>query len=161
MSEIRIVPATERDLAVILELIVGLAEYEKRAHIVKATEEKLRESLFGSNPAAEVVLARWGEECAGFAVFFGTYSTFLAQRGIYLEDLYVKADFRGRGIGLVLMRAVARIARERGCGRMDWGVLNWNEPAIEFYRRLGAAPADEWTKYVLQGEALERLAAKE
>lgn len=142
----------------ILELIYALAEYEKLAHEVTATQELLRETLFGVNPAAEVVLAHWDEECAGFAVFFATYSTFLAQPGLYLEDLYVKPDRRGKGIGLALLKHLARIATERGCGRLEWGVLDWNQPAIEFYQKLGAVPMDEWTKYRLTGEALKSLA---
>jgi GNAT superfamily N-acetyltransferase len=157
----RIVDATEQDVAVILEMIQGLALYEKLAHECVATEEKLRESLFGANPAAEVVLAYWGDECAGFALFFSTYSTFLAQRGIYLEDLFVREEMRGRGIGLALLRHLARLAVSRKCGRVEWGVLNWNEPSIQFYRKLGAVPMDEWTKYRLTGEALEKLAVSE
>jgi len=158
MPMLQIVPATEPDLPVILELIHELAEYEKRSHIVTATEEKLRETLFGVKPPAEVLLAHWDDECAGFAVFFATYSTFLAQRGLYLEDLYVKPHLRGRKIGLALLKHVAAIATERGCGRLEWGVLDWNQPAIEFYKRLGAVPMDEWTKYKLTGEALANLA---
>jgi len=154
---LRIVPATELDLPVILELIHALAQYEKRSHIVTATEEKLRETLFGVKPGAEVLLAYWDAECAGFAVFFATYSTFLAQRGLYLEDLYVKPHLRGRKIGLALLKRVAAIATERGCGRLEWGVLDWNQPAIEFYKKLGAVPMDEWTKYKLTGEALANL----
>ena len=158
---LRIVDATERDVAVILEMIQGLALYEKLAHECVATEEKLRESLFGKQPAAEVALAYWDEECAGFALFFPTYSTFLAQRGLYLEDLFVKAHWRGRGIGFALLKHLAKIAAERNCGRVEWGVLNWNEPSIQFYKRLGAEPMDEWTKYRLTGEALQKLAVHE
>ena len=157
MPMLQIVPATEPDLPVILELIHELAEYEKRSHIVTATEEKLRETLFGVKPPAEVLLAHDEQECAGFAVFFATYSTFLAQPGLYLEDLYVKPHLRGHGIGLALLQRVARIATERGCGRVEWGVLDWNQPSIEFYKKLGAAPRDQWTKYRLTGEALQRL----
>lgn len=157
MSNLRIAPATEFDLPVILELIRALAEYEKLAHLVTATEERLRETLFGGKPAAEVVLARWDEECGGFAVFFASYSTFLAQPGIYLEDLYVRPHLRGKGIGLAILKHLAKLAAERGCGRLEWGVLNWNQPAIEFYERLGAVPMNEWTKYRLAGEALEGL----
>jgi len=161
MSKIRIVRATEGDLATILDMIRALAEYEKRAHLVTATEEKLRETLFGIAPAAEVLLAHGEEEFAGFAVFFATYSTFLAQPGLYLEDLYVKPHLRGHGIGLALLQRLARIATERGCGRVEWSVLNWNQPSIEFYKKLGAAPMDEWTKYRLAGEALDRLANRD
>jgi GNAT superfamily N-acetyltransferase len=159
--EIRIADASVTDVPVILEMIRGLAEYEKLGHEVVATEEKLRESLFGAHPAAEVVLAYWGAECVGFALFFPTYSTFLAQRGIYLEDLFVKAPWRGRGIGFALLRYLARVAVERGCGRVEWGVLDWNLPSIEFYKRLGAEAMDEWTKYRLTGDALEKLAVNE
>ena len=159
MSKIRIVPATERDLPAILGMIRALAEYEKLAHLVTATEEQLRRTLFGGKPAAEVLLAYGERECAGFAVFYSTYSTFLAQRGLYLEDLYVKPQWRGNGFGLALLRRLASIAAERGCGMVEWGVLDWNQPSIEFYRKLGALPMDEWTKYRLTGEALERLAS--
>jgi GNAT superfamily N-acetyltransferase len=158
MSKLRIVPATELDLPVILDLIHALAECEKLAHIVTATQGQLRETLFGTKPAAEVLLAYCEGECAGFAVFFATYSTFLAQPGLYLEDLYVKPHLRSKGIGLALMKHLARIATERGCGRMEWGVLDWNQPAIRFYTNLGAMPIEGWTKYRLTGEALESLA---
>ena len=158
MSKLRIVPAAEVDLPVILELIRALAEYEKLAHKVTATEEKLRETLFGAKPAAEVLLAHWDEECAGFAVFFANYSTFLAQPGIFLEDLYVKPHLRGKGIGLALLKRLAGLAAERGCGRLEWEVLDWNQPSIQFYKKLGAVPMDDWTKYRLTGEALKSLA---
>jgi GNAT superfamily N-acetyltransferase len=158
MSKLRIVPATELDLPVILDLIHALAEYEKLAHIVTATQGRLRETLFGINPAAEVLLAHWDQECAGFAVFFATYSTFLTMPGLYLEDLYVKPHLRSKGIGLALLKRLARIATERGCARLEWGVLDWNQPAIQFYKKLGAVPMDEWTKYRLTGEALKSLA---
>jgi GNAT superfamily N-acetyltransferase len=113
--------------------------------------------LFGDRPAAEALMAYRDLECAGFALFFPNYSTFLAQPGIYLEDLYVKPHFRGKGIGFALLQRLAAIAIERGCGRLEWEVLDWNEPSIRFYRRIGAAPMDEWTKYRLTGESLERL----
>ena len=158
MPKLRIVPAAEPDLPVILELIQALAEYEKLAHLVTATEARLRETLFGVKPAAEVLLAHWDEECAGFAVFFANYSTFLAQPGLYLEDLYVKPHLRGKGIGLALLKRLAGIAAERDCGRMEWEVLDWNQPSIRFYKKLGATPLDDWTKYRLTGEALNALA---
>jgi GNAT superfamily N-acetyltransferase len=158
MSTLRIAPAAESDLPVILDLIRALAEYEKLTHAVTATEARLRESLFGAKPAAEVLLAHWDRECAGFAVFFPTYSTFLAQSGLYLEDLYVKPHLRGKGIGMALLKHVARMAAERGCGRLEWAVLDWNQPAIEFYRKLGAVPMDEWTVYRLGGEAFKSMA---
>jgi GNAT superfamily N-acetyltransferase len=143
---------------VILELIRALAEYEKLAHLVTATEERLRQSLFGIRPAAEVLLAYWDEECAGFAVFFPNYSTFLAQPGLYLEDLYVRPHLRGKQIGFTLLKHLAGIAAERGYGRLEWEVLDWNEPSIQFYKRLGAVPLEEWTKYRLSGDALRSLA---
>ena len=160
MAKLRIVPAVEADLPVILELIQALAEYEKLAHVVTATEERLRESLFGAKPAAEVLLARCDGECAGFAIFFATYSTFLAESGLYLEDLYVRPHHRGKGIGLALLKELAGIAAERRCGRLEWGVLDWNQPSIQFYKKLGAVPMDEWTKYRLSGDALKRLAPR-
>jgi len=161
MSKLRIVSATEQDVPVILDLIHALAEYEKLAHTVTATQQRLRETLFGSKPAAEVLLAYWDAECVGFAVFFATYSTFLSQPGLYLEDLYVKPDVRGKAIGLGLLKQVAKIATDRQCGRLEWGVLDWNQPAIEFYKKLGAEPLDGWTKYRLTGEALQGFAASE
>ena len=156
-TEIR--PATESDVPLILDFIRQLAEYEQRAHVVTATEDRLRQTLFGPRPAAEVLLAYWDGDCAGFAVFFGTYSTFLAQPGIYLEDVYVKEHLRGHGIGSALMRRVAEIAAERGGGRMDWSVLDWNEPAIRYYDKLGAKPVTGNIKFRLTGEAFERLAS--
>jgi len=153
----RIVDATIADVPVILEMIRGLAEYEKLLHECVATEEKLSQSLFGKDPGAEVVLAYWEDECVGFALFFSTYSTFLAQPGLYLEDLFVKEPWRGKGIGLALLKKLAEIAIARKCGRVEWGVLNWNLPSIEFYQRLGAVAMDEWTKYRLTGDALQRL----
>jgi GNAT superfamily N-acetyltransferase len=158
MSNIRIMTASEADIPIILRLINALAEYEELAHTVRATYEKLRESLFGSHPAAEVLLAYWNEECAGFAVFFTTYSTFLAARGVYLEDLFVVPHLRGRGIGLGLMKHLARLSVERCCERLEWGVLRSNQPAIEFYKSLDACPLDNWTKYRLSGEQLHALA---
>jgi GNAT superfamily N-acetyltransferase len=158
MSKLLIVPAAETDIPAILDLIHALAEYENLAHVVTATPERLRETLFGGKPAAEVVLAHWDRECAGFAVFFATYSTFLAQPGLYLEDLYVKPHLRGKGIGLELLKHLAKIAAERGCARLEWGVLDWNDLAIQFYKKLGAVALDEWTKYRLTGETLHSLA---
>jgi GNAT superfamily N-acetyltransferase len=158
MSKLRIVPATEPDIPVILDLIRALAEYEKLSPTVTATEARLRETLFGVKPAAEVLLAHWDGECAGFAVFFPTYSTFLAQPGLYLEDLFVKPHLRGKGIGFALLKRLTGIASERGCGRLEWAVLNWNQPSIRFYKQLGALPLDEWTKYRLTGETLQCLA---
>ena len=158
MQTLEIRSATCSDVPVILEMIRGLAEYEKLTHEVVATEEGLRHTLFGPTPGAEVLLAYQGSECAGFALFFPNYSTFLARSGIYLEDLFVKPHLRGKGIGLALLQYLAAIANERGCGRVDWKVLDWNQPSIEFYKKLGARPLDDWTTYRLTGEALQRLA---
>jgi len=155
----RIVPATPADTPVILEMIKGLAEYEKLSHIVTATEEQIRQTLFGPKPAAEVLLAEWNSEWVGFALFFPTYSTFVARPGLYLEDLYVKPHARGKGLGLALLAELAKIAVARGYGRVEWQVLDWNEPSIRFYKKLGAVPMDEWTMYRLGGEALEKLAS--
>ena len=158
-DEIRVVNATAADVPLILAMIRGLADYEKLSHEVTATEERLRDTLFGVRRGADVLLAYTGEECTGFALFFPNYSTFLAKPGIYLEDLYVKPEWRGKGIGRVLLSRVAAIARERDCGRLEWEVLDWNEPSIAFYKSLGAVPMDEWTKYRVTGEALEKLAS--
>jgi GNAT superfamily N-acetyltransferase len=156
----RIVPATPAEAPVILEMIRGLAEYEKLSHIVVATAEQIRETLFGPHPAAEVLLAEWNDEWAGFALFFPNYSTFLAQPGLYLEDLYVKPHARGKGLGIGLLKELARIAVARNYGRVEWAVLDWNEPSIDFYKKLGATPMNEWTTYRLAGAALRKLASK-
>lgn len=153
-------PATERDLPLILAFIQELAEYERLRHEAVATEEQLRETLFGERPYAEVVLAELGTEPVGFALFFHSYSTFLGRPGLYLEDLYVRPEARGRGVGRRLLTHLAGIARERGCGRLEWSVLDWNEPAIGFYRALGARPLDGWTVFRVAGEALEALAGE-
>ena len=155
---IRIEPAQERDVPLILELIRGLAEYERLADQCIATEARLRDALFGAQPAAEVLLAYADDQPAGFALFFHNFSTFLARRGLYLEDLFVKPEFRRLGIGRRLLAGLARIAVERGCGRFEWSVLDWNAPAIEFYKRLGANPLDEWTIFRVTGDALTGLA---
>jgi GNAT superfamily N-acetyltransferase len=161
MSEtpIRIERATERDVPLILELIQGLAVYEKLAHEVTATEAGLRETLFGAPPAADVIIAYAGDTPAGFALFFPNYSTFLGKPGLYLEDLFVRPEYRGQGLGLALMKRLAQIAVERGCGRFEWSVLDWNEPSIRFYRSIGAVGMDEWKIQRLSGDALTRLAA--
>lgn len=158
LEEVRIEPATVGDVPLILSLIKALAEYERLSHEVVATEAQVRESLFGAKPHAEAVIARVQSEAVGFAVWFHTYSTFLSRPGLYLEDLFVLPAWRGRGIGGALIRHLARIAVERGCGRMEWAVLDWNDPAIGFYRSIGARPMDEWTTYRLTGEVLDRLA---
>jgi GNAT superfamily N-acetyltransferase len=159
MSSVDIRQATAEDLPVILALIRGLADYERLAHEVVATEEALRETLFGPNPRAEVVLARQDGAPAGFALWFHNYSTFLAKPGLYLEDLFVLPEFRGRGIGRRLLAHLAAVAVARGCGRMEWSVLDWNAPAIAFYERLGARRMDEWTVYRLTGDTLASVAA--
>ena len=156
--DVRIVSATERDTPAILSLIKGLAEYERLAHEVEATEEGVRDALFGDWPVAEVVLAYVGADLAGFALFFHNFSTFLGRRGLYLEDLFVLPAFRNRGVGRRLLSHLARLAIERRCGRMEWSVLDWNESAIRFYRSIGAVPMDDWTVYRLGGDALDRLA---
>ncbi|MFZ5662761.1 MAG: GNAT family N-acetyltransferase [Pseudomonadota bacterium] len=152
--------AARADVPLILAFIRELAEYEKLAHEVVADEAGLAEQLFGARPAAEVVIAEADGQPAGFALFFHNFSTFLGRRGLYLEDLYVRPAFRGRGLGLALMRHLARLAVERGCGRFEWSVLDWNTPAIEFYRQLGAVGLEDWTVQRLSGEALRRLAAE-
>lgn len=156
---LRIDPAREDDCAQILQFIRGLAEYERLSHEVIATEASLRATLFGPIPAAEVLIARLDGAPAGFALFFPSYSTFLAQPGIYLEDLFVLPALRGGGVGRALLTEVARLAVQRGCGRLEWSVLDWNEPALRFYRSLGAQPMSEWTVQRLTGATLERLAA--
>jgi len=154
---LRIERATEKDVPLILELIKGLSVYEKLAHEVTATEAGLRESLFGPRPAADVIIAYAGETPAGFALFFPNYSTFLGKPGLYLEDLFVLPEWRGQGIGLALMKHLAKTAVERGCGRFEWSVLDWNEPAIGFYKGLGAKLMDGWSIVRLTGEALQKL----
>jgi GNAT superfamily N-acetyltransferase len=151
-------PASVADVPVILELIRALATYERAPNEVTATEKGLTEVLFGEKPAAEVLLAFENETAVGFAVFFYNFSTWLGRPGIYLEDLFVRPEDRGKGYGRALLIHLAKIARERGCGRMEWAVLNWNEPAIEFYRKLGANPMDEWTVFRLTHDGIARLA---
>jgi GNAT superfamily N-acetyltransferase len=150
--------ATADDVPLIFQFIKELAEYEKLAHEVMATEESLRANLFGTRKTAEVILAFEGGIPAGFALFFHNFSTFLGKPGIYLEDLFVRPKFRGRGYGKALMIALARIARERDCGRFEWWVLNWNTPSMEFYRRLGAKPMSEWTVQRLTRKEIDALA---
>ena len=157
--ELRIERATERDVPLILRLIKGLSEYEKLAHEVTATEASLRETLFGARPAADVIIAYAGNTPAGFALFFPNYSTFLGKPGLYLEDLFVLPEFRGQGLGLALMKRLARTAVERGCGRFEWSVLDWNAPAIGFYEGLGAKLMDGWSIVRVTGDALTRLAS--
>ena len=151
-------PATIDDVPIVLRCIKGLAEFERLAHECVATEALLRESLFGDTPAAEVTLAFLGDQPVGFALWFRTYSTFLARPGIYLEDLFVFPEFRGRGLGRTLLEFLARTAVERGYGRLEWAVLDWNVDAIRFYESLGARATDEWKRYRVDGPALELLA---
>ena len=150
--------ACVKDVPIILELIRDLATYERAPDEVTATEEQLVDVLFGERPAAEVLLAFEGKSPVGFAVFFHNFSTWLGRPGLYLEDLFVKPEKRGKGYGRALLVELAKIARDRGCGRMEWAVLDWNEPAIKFYRALGAKPMDEWTVFRLTRDGIERLA---
>lgn len=159
MPEPEIRSATEDDVPLILSFIRELAEYERLSHEVSATEEMLRDSLFGERRVAEALLVYVGGSPAAFALFFHNFSTFLGKPGIYLEDLYVRPEFRGAGVGREIFVYLARIAKERGCGRLEWSVLEWNEPAIGFYQRIGASPVSGWTGYRVTGGALEELAA--
>jgi GNAT superfamily N-acetyltransferase len=152
--------AEPADVPLITELIRALSVYEKLEHEVRATDEKVRNALFGERPYAETLIAEHASEAAGFALFFHNFSTFLAQPGLYLEDLFVKPEHRSHGIGQALLQRLAQIAVERGCGRMEWAVLDWNVDAIRFYERLGAKPNSEWTVYRLTGESLTALAGK-
>ena len=158
MDTLTIRPALEIDLPIILALIRELADYEHLTAHVVATDDDLRASLFGDQPRAEVVLALADGTAAGFAVFFHNYSTFLGRAGLYLEDLFVRPRWRRQGIGKALLRHVARTAVERRCGRFEWAVLDWNRPAIDFYKAAGAQPMDEWTVFRLTGDALMRFA---
>lgn len=151
-------PARAEDCALILQFIEALADYEKLRDQVVATEESLRATLFGERAAAEVLIAEWNHHAAGFALFFPNYSTFLGQPGIYLEDLFVFEEFRGRGLGKALLIHLAALTVKRNGGRLDWSVLDWNQPSIDFYRSIGAKPLDDWTQFRLQGQALMNLA---
>jgi GNAT superfamily N-acetyltransferase len=153
-------PAFVADVPIILELIRDLATYERAPNEVTATEEQLVDVLFGPRPAAEVLLAFEQETPVGFAVFFHNFSTWLGRPGLYLEDLFVRPEQRGKGYGRALLVHLAKIAHERGCGRMEWAVLDWNEPAIQFYKKLGAAPQDEWTVFRLTRDGIAKLAGK-
>jgi GNAT superfamily N-acetyltransferase len=158
MSHLRIDPASEQDIPQILTFIRGLAEYEKLAHQCVATAESLRRTLFGEHRYAEVVIARLDDLPAGFALFFHNYSTFLAKPGLYLEDVFVLPEHRGAGVGKALLKHVANIARQRDCGRMEWSVLDWNDPAIEFYKRLGATVMPDWRICRLSESEIAQLA---
>jgi GNAT superfamily N-acetyltransferase len=162
-SSERIRPATPEDVPVILELIIALADFEKLSHEVVATEETLRATLFGVKPSAELIICEVVSETgdwqnAGFALFFTSYSTFLAKPGIYLEDLFIRPEIRSRGLGQKMLVELARIALSRGCGRLEWSVLDWNTRARSFYEALGAAPMTEWTVHRVTGPALQALA---
>jgi GNAT superfamily N-acetyltransferase len=150
--------ASVEDVAVILDLVKKLARYEKLSDEVVATEELLKDSLFGDKPNAEVAIAYLAEKAVGFVLFFHNYSTFLGRRGLYIEDLFVEEEFRGRGFGRALLLYVARLAHERGCGRLEWAVLDWNRSAIDFYKKLGAVPMSDWTVFRVTGESLAKLA---
>ncbi len=149
---------SDADVPLILRLIRELADYERAPRDAVATEDQLREVLYGANPAAEVLLAFANEEPIGFAVYFFNFSTWLGRPGLYLEDLFVRPEVRGHGYGRALLQRLAQIAQDRGCGRMEWAVLNWNEPAIQFYNKLGAKPMDDWTVYRLTSEGISNLA---
>ncbi|HZG64016.1 MAG TPA: GNAT family N-acetyltransferase [Rubrobacteraceae bacterium] len=158
MPEIGLRTATERDVPLILSFVRELAEYERLSHEVVATEELLRASLFGERPAAEVVIGNYGDEPAGFALFFHNFSTFLGRPGIYLEDLYVTPSLRGRGVGRAMLAYLAKLAKKRDCGRLEWSVLDWNAPAIKLYKSIGATPMDDWTVFRVTEETLHGLA---
>jgi GNAT superfamily N-acetyltransferase len=152
--------ATESDVPVILTFIKKLAEYERLSHEVVATEDLLRETLFGQRRTAEVAIGYIETQAVGFVLFFHNYSTFLGKPGLYIEDLFVDEDHRRRGYGRALLLHVARLAKERGCGRLEWAVLDWNQPAIDFYKKLGASPMSEWTVFRVTAENLDELAGQ-
>jgi GNAT superfamily N-acetyltransferase len=157
-TEIRIEAVREQDVPLLLRLIKALADYERLSGEVVATEALIRDALFGRTPSAEAAIAYAGADAVGFAVWFYNFSTFVGRPGLYLEDLFVLQEWRGRGIGRALMGHLGRLAVARGCGRMEWAVLDWNEPAIRFCRSIGAQAMDGWTVYRLTGDALTRVA---
>ncbi len=157
-SQFLIRAASASDVPIILRLIRELAEYERAPNDAVATEAGLRDVLFGEEPAAQVLLALENDEPVGFAVYFFNFSTWLGRPGLYLEDLFVRPEIRGKGYGRQLLVRLAQIAHERGCGRMEWAVLDWNEPAIGFYKKLGARPNEEWTIYRLTSDGIAQLA---
>ncbi len=159
-SQLVLRPATPSDVLVLFSLIQALAEYEKLSHAVTGNAEALKEYLFGSRPYAEAILVEYGGQAVGFALFFHNFSTFLTQPGIYLEDLFVMPEYRRQGIGKALLTYLANLAVERGCGRLEWSVLDWNEPAIAFYRGMGAAVLEDWRICRAEGDSLTQLAAK-
>lgn len=152
--------ATPDDVSLVFDFIRALAEYEKLTHEITATPAQMREHLFGPNPRAEVLFPCEDELPVGFALFFHNFSTFLARPGLYLEDLFILPEHRGKGYGRAMMIHLARLAQERGCGRFEWAVLDWNQPSIDFYRSLGATPMSQWIIQRVSGDALEELAAK-
>ncbi len=158
INNLDIRPANINQTPLILKLIKELAVYEKLLDIVVTTEEDLRDTLFGKNKAAEVVIGYYEDKPVGYALFFYNYSSFVGRPGLYIEDIYVRQEHRGKGFGKAFLVYLARIARERNCGRMEWAVLDWNEPSIKFYKKLGAVPLDEWTVFRLNRDAMENLA---
>jgi GNAT superfamily N-acetyltransferase len=158
-SSIAIAPATPADVGLVLSLITALADYEKLRHEVIATEQSLTRALFGERPSAEAVIARVAGEPAGFALFFHNFSTFMGKPGLYLEDLFVLPEFRGRSVGKALLQFLAHLAVQRDCGRFEWAVLDWNRPARDFYESLGAEAKSDWIIHRVSGEALQRLAS--
>jgi GNAT superfamily N-acetyltransferase len=161
MNNFEIKFATINDVPLILDFIKQLAEYEKLLHEVVATEDILRETLFGKKAHAEVIIAYYQNEAIGFALFFHNFSTFLGRPGIYLEDLFIKPEFRGHGFGKKMLAYLAKLAKERNCGRLEWWVLDWNKSAIDFYKSIGAKAMDEWTVFRVDGDALTNLANAE
>ena len=159
-AEFSIRPAEEKDVPLILQFIKELAEYERLGGEVVATEDILRRNLFGERRVAEVILGYYQEQPVSFALFFHNFSTFLGKPGIYIEDLFVKEEYRGKGFGTKMLSYLARLAKERNCGRLEWWVLDWNKSAIGFYESLGAEPMSDWTVYRITGEALDKLANK-
>jgi len=157
IEQFKIRPAEENDVNLILQFIKGLGEYEKLSHEVVASEEKLRNTLF-KHKMAEVIIGEYNNEPVGFALFFHNYSTFLGQAGIYLEDLFINPDMRGKGFGKMMLKYLAKLAVERDCGRLEWACLDWNEPSVCFYKGLGAKALEEWTVYRLTGETLDEMA---
>lgn len=160
-ATLRIAPARRADLPLIVALVRELAEYERLLDQVRITPADLERDLFGPRPYAEAAVAWEGDEAVGFALWFHNYSTFAGRPGLYLEDLFVRPAFRGRGYGEALLRHLARLALDRGCARFEWAVLDWNEPALAFYRKLGAVAMDDWTVHRVSGDALRRLAAQQ
>jgi GNAT superfamily N-acetyltransferase len=160
-APLKIRPAAESDVPVILSFIKKLADYERLSHEVVATEEMLRQNLFGERRVAEVAIADFDSKPVGFVLFFHSFSTFLGRSGLYIEDLFVDQSYRRRGVGRALLYYVARLAKARQCGRLEWSVLDWNEPAIHFYKEIGAVPMSDWTVYRVSGTSLDKLASAE